>query len=112
MTWIKVVIAIVIVSAVAYGLFKVYRWYQSRQKSGSKKASHSRNNSKKSSFSIFTDEETAASQKSQSTLEGSGSLGSIFKLGRERTTSEPPKKTFGQKVKGVFGIGKKSDNGK
>ena len=116
------VLSLVVLAVVAFILYRVYKWYQSTKEessgSSSKKAMK-KNASQKNSvgaFNIFNDEETAASDNGSrmNTGAGSKSLGDLFKIGRDKSVSQPPtppKKTFGQKVKGVFGIGKKSDNG-
>ena len=64
-------------------------------------------------FSAFNDEETKPNS-TRSNIEESkegttSSFGKIFGRGRSITPVDPPKKSFGAKVKGLFGIGKKSD---
>ena len=115
------VLSLVVLAVVAFILYRVYKWYQStkQESSGSSsKQSLKKNASQKNSvgaFNIFNDEETAASDQGSRMNTGnvgSKSLGDLFKIGRDKSVSQPPtppKKTFGQKVKGLFG--KKSDSG-
>ena len=63
-------------------------------------------------FSVFTnDEETGASNSQRNTdSDATSTIGKIFGRARSVTPPPPVKKSFGQKVKGLFGIGKKRDS--
>ena len=85
-----------------YGLHMLYKWYKNKNPaSASKKVDKKAKKSNTSSFGfgVFTDEETAVTE---NTGNHSKTLGNMFGLKSATPPPEPTKKTFGQKVKGLF----------
>ncbi len=99
------ILTVAILAICVYGLYILYKWYKNKkpatgvkkQKAIDKKAKKS--NASSFGFGVFTDEETAVTE---NTGNHSKSIGNMLGFKSATPPPEPVKKTFGQKVKGLF----------
>ena len=95
---------VAILAIAIYGLYMLYKWYKNKKPTAAQKKQKVDKKAKKSNassfgFGVFTDEETAVTE---NTGNHSKTLGNMFGLKSATPPPEPTKKTFGQKVKGLF----------
>ena len=116
LTWI---LTFVVLAFAVYGLYRLYKWYgnldhrQQSQSSSSKSLAKASTSRSSFGFKMFADEEAGTARSETRSQSASGTSSFISKIvNRNRSVTPPPaptKKTFGQKVKGFFGIGKKKE---